>query len=187
MQALDISHLSNEEYLQGELESEVRHEFFDGFVYAMAGAGEKHNTISLNLATAMRHKVRGTNCRTFIADMKLFLPELNRFYYPDILLTCDPQDDHEFYKQHPCLIVEVLSPSTETIDRREKLHAYQDIPSLREYLLVSQEQQQVELYRRKDDGKTWQYFLLDKIDDVLQLECLDLNMGMDEIYEDVFS
>lgn len=184
MQLKDIIPISNDAYLQGELESEIRHEFYDGQVYAMARAGEKHHVISLNLATALRQKARGTNCKTFIADMKLFIPELNRYYYPDVLLTCDPEDNHEYYKRNPCLIIEVLSPATENIDRREKLHAYQDIRSVKEYLLVSQEKMQVELYRR--DDRHWQYSLLNDDTDVLHLDCLDLNITMPEIYEDVY-
>lgn len=184
MQLKDIIPISNDAYLQGELESEIRHEFYDGQVYAMAGAGEKHNVISLNLATALRQKARGTNCTTFIADMKLFIPGLNRYYYPDVLLTCDPEDNHEYYKRNPCLIIEVLSPATENIDRREKLHAYQDIRSVKEYLLVSQEKMQVELYRR--DDRHWQYSLLNDDTDVLHLDCLDLSITMPEIYEDVY-
>jgi len=115
--------------------------------------------------------------------MKLFIPELNRFYYPDVLLSCDKDDNHEYYCEKPCLIVEVLSPSTEAIDRREKLHAYQDIPSLKEYIMVSQDEYKVELYRR--DGEHWQYFLLNEIDDVLQLTCIDLDISMPQVYEDV--
>ena len=149
----------------------------------MAGAGEKHNIISGNLFSALRQKARGTDCRAFIADMKLYIPNLNRFYYPDILLVCDPDDNHEYYKQNPCLIIEVLSPTTESIDRREKLHAYQAIPSVKEYLLVSQENKQIELYRR--DGKHWQYILLNNDTDILQLSCLNLEITMPEIYEDV--
>jgi len=187
MQALEITPVNTEEYLQGELESDIRHEFYDGHVYAMAGAGAKHNIISLNLATALRQQARGTDCRAFIADMKLYIEDINRFYYPDILLACDRGDDHEYYKQRPCLIIEVLSPSTENTDRREKLHAYQNIPSVKEYMMVSQEEQMVELYRRDNqDSKKWQYYLLTDEADVLELECLDLKMTMPEIYEDVF-
>jgi Uma2 family endonuclease len=184
MEAIEIALISNEEYLQGELESNIRHEFYDGTVYAMAGAGVKHNIISLNVATALRQKSRGTKCQTFIADMKLYIPELNRFYYPDILLACDPDDNDEYYKQNPCLVIEVLSPSTENIDRREKLHAYQNINSLKEYLLISQEKMQIELYRRS--GKFWQYALLEKEDDILQLSCLDMELSITDIYEEVF-
>jgi len=161
-QAIEVSSLSINEYLQGELESDIRHEFYDGHVYAMAGAGVKHNTISLNLAAILRQETRGTDCRAFIADMKLFIPELKRFYYPDVLLACTPDDNEEYYRKNPCLIVEVLSPSTEAIDRREKLHAYQNIESLQEYLMISQEKMQVEVYQRNASG--WQYLLLDHKD-----------------------
>jgi len=183
MQQTEILPLSIEQYLQGELESDIRHEFYDGQVFAMAGAGEKHNIISGNLFAALRQKARGTDCRTFITDMKLFIPELNRFYYPDILLACDPEDNHEYYKQRPCLIVEVLSPSTENIDRREKLHSYQNIGSLQEYVLVSQEKMEVELYRR--GSHHWQYFLLNETTDILHLDCLDMDIDMPTVFEDV--
>ena len=182
-QAIEINTISIDEYLQGELKSDIRHEFYDGYVHAMAGAGAKHNTIALNFATRLRQKTRGTDCRAFIADMKLFIPELNRFYYPDVLLSCDPDDNDEYYRQNPCLIIEVLSPSTEAIDRREKLHTYQQIASLQEYLLVSQEKMQLELYQRKDDH--WQYLMLDSEQDTLKIDCLDLELNMHDIYEDV--
>lgn len=183
MQQAIINYIDIDEYLEGELTSNVRHEYYDGQIYAMAGAGEKHNLICLNVASALRQKCRGSQCRTFIADMKLFIEEYNRFYYPDILLVCNPNDNHEYYKQTPCLIVEVLSPSTETIDRREKLHSYQTIDSVQEYVLISQETQSVELYRR--EAGYWVYFLLNEPEDQLTLKCLDLNIPMQTIYEDV--
>ncbi len=182
MQHAPVSPLSIEDYLKGELKSDIRHEYYDGQVYAMAGAGERHNTISGNIFSLLRQNTRGTSCRAFIADMKLYIAELNRFYYPDILLACDANDNHEYYKEKPCLIVEVLSPSTEATDRREKLHAYQNIPALKEYVMVVQDEPRVELYRRMNDG--WHYFLLDK-DDTLQLECMDVVIPMSAIYEDV--
>jgi len=184
MQALEIQPLSRKDYLEGELESDIRHEFYDGYVYAMAGAGAKHNIISGNLFSALRQKSRGTDCQTFMSDMKLYIPDKNRFYYPDVFLACDPNDDDEYYRQNPCLIIEVLSKSTESIDRREKFRSYQAIASVQEYLLVSQEKIQVELYRRA--GKDWQYFLLKNVDDILQINCLDLDISMLDIYEDVF-
>lgn len=183
MRQAQLLKLSKEAYLKGELESEVRHEFYDGEVYAMAGAGRRHNTIALNIASLLRQHSRGSGCRSFMADMKLYIADLNRFYYPDILLACDETDSNEFYIEKPCLIVEVLSPSTEAIDRREKLHAYQAIPSVQEYVMASQDEPRIELYRR--DGAYWQYFLLDEPEDSLQLECLDLAITMQEAYEDV--
>ncbi len=183
MQQAQQPSLSIKDYLKGELESDIRHEFYDGDVCAMAGAGRKHNTIAGNIFSILRQGSRGSDCRSFIADMKLYIADLNRFYYPDVLLACNADDNEELYIETPCLIVEVLSPSTEGIDRREKLHAYQNIASLQEYVMVTQEEQKVELYRR--DGKHWQYFLLDE-NDTLHLECLDIDIKMSEVYEDVF-
>lgn len=184
MQQARLPTISHEDYLQGEFEGDVRHEYVDGHAYAMAGAGENHNIIALNLAAELRRAARGTDCRAFISDMKLRIAELNRFYYPDVLLACDPEDNDAYFKDRPCLIVEVLSPSTEATDRREKLHAYQQIPSLKEYVLVSQDAPKIEPYRRSEDH--WQYFLLDDSADILQLECLDLELNMAAVFEDVF-
>ncbi len=184
MQQAQLLPISIEDYLHGERDGDIRHEYMDGQVFAMAGAGEKHNIIALNLASELRRAARGTNCRAFISDMKLHIAELNRFYYPDILLACDPEDNNAYYKEHPCLIVEVLSPSTETTDRREKLHAYQQIASVKEYVLISQDSPKIELYRRSESH--WEYYLLDDSEDILQLECLDLKLDMATVFEDVF-
>lgn len=183
MQQTAQQHLSIDDYLQGELDSDLRHEYIDGQVHAMAGAGERHNLIAGNLFSTLHQHSRGTPCRPFIADMKLYIENSNRFYYPDILLACEPDDDHEYYKQHPCLLVEVLSDSTEAIDRREKLHAYQAIPSLKEYVLIAQNKAQIETYRRASDH--WQYILLNQTDDILHLECLGVDIPLPDVYEDV--
>ena len=183
MQHATAPYVSIEEYLQGEPASEVRHEYIDGQVYAMAGAGERHNLISGNLYAALRPKARTSGCKLFMADMKLRIRALKRFYYPDLLLTCNPFDGHEFYKEHPCLVIEVLSTSTEGTDRREKWQAYQTIASLQEYVLVAQERQQIEIYRR--DEERWQHITLDASDPVY-LGCLDLELSMAGVYEDVF-
>jgi len=184
MQQAPLQTISIDEYLQKEVERKIRHEYIDGQIYSRAESNEKHNLISGNLATVLRQKARGTDCRPFISDMKLYIASLNRFYYPDIVMTCDPDDDHEYYKEKPCLIIEVLSPSTETTDRREKLHAYQSIPSIKEYILVSQEKPEIELYRRAKDH--WQYFLLNEPSDLLRLECLNTDIPMPVVFEDVF-
>lgn len=173
-----------EEYLQGEELAELRHEFVDGMVYAMSGASERHNRIALNVAFHLRSAARGTACGVFISDMKLRVSTHNAFYYPDILLTCDADDREELYKSRPCLIVEVLSPGTELIDRREKLLVYRTLPSLRHYLLISQDRRLVEHYRRTDSG--WQHLIYEN-DGCLELTCAELTIPLDltDIYEDV--
>lgn len=173
------------EYLEGEQHSDIRHEYLAGRVYAMAGAGEKHNLIAGNLFFHLRAAVRGKECRAFISDMKVRVEQNDAYYYPDVMVTCDPQDTESLSKQLPCLIVEVLSPSTEAIDRREKLVAYRTLPSLRYYLLVSQDQRRVEVYQRGDDGK-WHFEIVEIVGKVaIACDGLAANFSLDDIYEDV--
>ena len=173
------------EYLEGEPQSDIRHEYVAGQVYAMAGAGEKHNRIAGNLFFHLRAAARGKPCGVFISDMKVRVEQSDAFYYPDVMATCDPQDTESLYKRSPCLIVEVLSPSTEAIDRREKFFAYRSLPSLRHYLLVSQEQRRVEWHSR-DESCGWLFSLLEHTG-MIEISCEGLQaiFSLDDIYEDV--
>lgn len=129
-----ISYITEQDYLAYELAADCRHEYLDGQIYAMAGANERHNRISLNIAFHLRAAARGGHCGVFVNDMKLRIDQ-GRAYYSDVMLVCDSRDNEEYYKQQPCLIAEVLSQSTATTDRREKCPAYQKIQSLRYYLM----------------------------------------------------
>lgn len=171
------------DYLESEAHSTVRHEFVDGEVYAMAGAGEAHNLISGNVFARLRSVVRGGPCRVFISDMKLHVAAWNAFYYPDVMVVCNTADTQTHYKESPSVIVEVLSDSTAGIDRREKLLAYRTLASLREYVLIAQDQRQIDIYRRAPDG-TWQMESLGE-GDLLQLDSVGVVMSMAEVYEDV--
>lgn len=177
--------MSVQEYLAGEPLSDIRHEYLAGAVYAMAGAGEKHNRVAGNLFFHLRAATRGKPCGVFMNDMKVRVAQADSFYYPDVLVTCDPQDTEAYYKQFPCLIAEVLSPSIEAIDWREKLLAYRKLPSLTHYLLLSQEQRRVEWYARDDQGR-WLLTVLEG-SGVLDLLCQDLSVQvtLDDLYEDV--
>ncbi len=174
-----------DEYLAGEQDSDIRHEYLAGQVFAMAGAGEKHNRIAGNVFFHLRAAARGKPCGVFISDMKVRVEQNDAYYYPDVMATCDPADSESLYKRSPCLIVEVLSPSTEAIDRREKLIAYRSLPSLRYYLLVSQEKRQVECYVRDTDNR-W-LITVSENEGSLEFLCDDLkaNFSLDDIYEDV--
>lgn len=178
-----LTRLNADDYLEGELKSDIRHEYVDGEVYAMAGAGEAHNLIALNVASRLRGAARGGPCRVFISDMKVRVAAWNAFYYPDVLAVCDASDTQTYFKEKPCLIVEVLSSSTESIDRREKMLAYRTLTSLREYVLIAQDKRQIEVYRRGEDG-AWSLETLTE-GDVLQLECVGATLSLDEVYEDV--
>ncbi len=153
----------------------------------MAGASEEHNLIVGNIYALLRPHLRGTTCRPFVSDMKVKVEtqKVDIFYYPDILVTCDPQDNDRYVKTHPNLIVEVLSDSTETTDRREKLVNYQTLESLREYVLVSQDEIKVEVYRKDAQGN-WSVQTLGKGDDV-EFNSVGLTLTMTDIYEDVFT
>jgi Uma2 family endonuclease len=177
-------HISIDDYLDGEQQSDVRHEYVAGQVFAMAGAGKNHNRISLNLAFHLRAATRGTPCATFISDMKVRVQAHDAFYYPDVLLGCDPEDNEPLYLRSPCLIAEVLSPSTEVIDRREKLLAYRALASLRYYLLVSQEQPRVEVYRRDPDGG-WRYDAHDAGELTIDCGGTPIRLNLADLYEDV--
>lgn len=176
-----------EEYLNLEQDAEIRHEYVVGQIYAMAGASEAHNLIAGNIFAVLRPHLRGSSCRAFVADMKVKVKaqKADIFYYPDLLATCDPNDSEKYFKTYPSLIVEVLSDFTETTDKREKRINYQTIDSLKEYVLVSQDETRVEIYC-KDNNGNWTVETLGKNDD-LQLNSVGLTLTMADIYEDVFS
>lgn len=176
--------LSIDEYLRGEQASPIRHEYVAGRVYAMAGAGEAHNRIAGNLFFHLRAAARGTPCAVFISDMKVRVAAHDAFYYPDVLLTCEPSDREALSKAAPCLIAEVLSPSTEVIDRREKLLAYRALESLDHYLLLSQDRRLVEVYRRDAKGG-WRYDVMEEGELAFACGGIDIRFGVADLYEDV--
>ncbi len=173
------------EYLQLEAQSPTKHEYRDGEIYAMAGASDVHVTIALNLATLLRGHVRGTGCRVYISDMKAHIEARNCYYYPDVMVTCDPRDQqNEMFKQFPKLIVEVLSDSTEAFDRGDKFADYQRLESLEEYVLINTRHQRVECFRRNEDG-LWvlQYYTPDT--ETFLLASLGFTDTIAALYEDV--
>lgn len=127
----------------------------------MAGARDEHVTLTGNLGVLLRNHVRGTGCRVYISAMKIRIEARNRFYYPDVMVTCDPRDQEtSAYKRFPKLVVEVLSSSTEAFDRGDKFADYQTLESLEEYVLINTRHQRVECFRRNEAG-LWvlQYFM----------------------------
>jgi Uma2 family endonuclease len=128
------------------------HEYVDGVIYAMAGAGERHNRIAPNIGFQLRAAARGTPCGVYVSDMKLRAAHASAYYYPDVILSCEPASPETVFKEAPCFIAEVLSPSTAAIDTREKLRAYRGIESLRYYVLVDSDRVSVAYHLRGDDG-----------------------------------
>jgi Uma2 family endonuclease len=183
MIALKSDHyMSPEEYLEFEHRSDIKHEYIDGEVYAMAGTTKAHNTISLNLAILFREKLKNSNCQTFMADIKVNISNKKRFFYPDIVVTCDDNDDVNAYDiKFPKVIVEVLSESTEKFDRGKKFQYYRTIPSLQEYILVSSQEYLIECFRRtKNDLWTLQTY--EGLNEIVRIESLAIDAPLSEIY-----
>jgi Uma2 family endonuclease len=178
-------YLTSDQYLQMEEQSFVKHEYVDGQSFAMAGASDAHVTIALNLASSLRSHVRGSGGRVYISDMKARIESLNRFYYPDVMVTCEERDQETpTYKRFPTLIVEVLSDSTEAFDRGDKFADYQEIASLREYVLISTKRQRVDCFCRNEQG-LWllQSYRPEQIS--FRLDSLDFEGKIAGLYEDV--
>lgn len=177
-------HLSPEQYLSYEEASPIKHEYRDGEVYAMAGASDAHVTIALNLAVGLRNHIRGTGCRVYLSDMKARINANNRFFYPDVMVTCDERDQATAtYKQFPCLIVEVLSASTEAFDRGDKFADYQSLESLQEYMLINPRRQRIECFRRSEDR--WVLETYTATSETFTLSSINYEGEMAAIYEDV--
>jgi Uma2 family endonuclease len=173
--------ISPEEYLAGELRSEVRHEYISGRVYAMAGTSVNHNHIAGNFMIELGIHLRGKKCAPFMNDMKVRIREASdeTYYYPDVMVNCDPAGQQTYFCDTPALIVEVLSPSTEVIDRREKLTAYRRIPSLHTYILAEQDKREVTVYHRIPQG--WEKTILTGAD-ALTVPELEFSISLDAIY-----
>ena len=176
--------ISVEEYLQGEPLSELRHEYVDGEVFAMAGGLLNHNTIALNAASELRTHLRGKPCRAFMADalVRVLAFQQDVFYYPDVMVGCDDRDTNAQFLRFPKLIIEVLSKSTERVDRNEKFLRYITIPTLEEYVLAVQKCQAVTIFRRRLD---WGQEVIEDPQGIVRLESVGLELPLAAFYENV--
>ncbi|MBW4684933.1 MAG: Uma2 family endonuclease [Komarekiella atlantica HA4396-MV6] len=184
-------YISPEEYLEGEKVSEIKHEYIDGQIYAMVGASDAHVTVSMNVAMLLRNHLRGSGCRVYMLDIKAQIDVINRYFYPDVMVTCDARDrESEFFKSHPCLIIEVLSESTEGYDRGKKFASYRHLESLQEYVIISPDRMSMECFRRNEEGH-WVLYPYEKEQEVhlasVNFRCAMPTAGCAyaEIYEDV--
>ncbi|MEG3865632.1 MULTISPECIES: Uma2 family endonuclease [unclassified Microcoleus] len=172
------------EYLVWEAKQELRHEYIDGEIVAMTGGSLPHNDIALNLYRALYPHLRERGCRVNVSDAKVQARKNSRYFYPDLVVSCDPDDlkSREFI-QKPKVIVEVLSPGTANYDRTKKLKYYRQIPSLQEYVLVDSEEIVVEVYRR-GEGKMWLYYEYEA-GEAIALESIEFECAIELLYEGV--
>ena len=184
-QAVTVPRYTLADYLAMEPDGDVRHEFINGEIFAMVGASLAHGVIVMNLGAAIRPHLRGTPCRVVANDRKVLVAVANRVYYPDLLVRCatDHDDAPDAYTEtQPTLIIEVLSPSTAAIDRRQKRLDYQQLASLKDYVLVAQDERLVEVYSRH--GETWTVTTY-RGDESVVLPSIDVTLPLAIIYEDV--
>jgi Uma2 family endonuclease len=173
--------ISVEEYLDGEKVSDIKHEYLDGKMYAMAGASLKHNIINANTFGLLWNHLKGQACFPLSSDMLLEISS-TQYRYPDIMVVCDDDSsDNDFIRKNPLLIVEVLSKSTRKKDRSEKLKEYLSLPSLQEYVLIEQDIAEIEVQRRNKSWKSSYYFLGDKV----TLESIGVTLLVEDIYQRV--
>ena len=179
------SYLTPEEYLQLEETNTTKHEYIDGEIYAMAGATDTHVTIAGNIFALLLAHLRGSGCRVYISDMKVRIESKNRFFYPDVMVTCEEKDrENTTYKKFPRLIIEVLSDSTEAFDRGDKFADYQSLETLQEYVLVNSKKVRIECFRRTDDG-CWMLQFYTPENKTFKLQSIDFEGSITDIYEEV--
>lgn len=183
MIALPDFRMSVEEYLAWEATQEERYEYWDGEVVARSGATRNHNRISLNCLKLLDDALGDRGCEVYIVEVKVQVEPGSKYFYPDVVVTCDPRENDPQWVQYPCLIVEVLSPSTEAVDRGQKFAKYRQSPTLQEYVLVQATQPGVEVFRRNEQGK-WvlsEYSL----GETMLLESVGVEMAIADIYRQV--
>ena len=174
--------ISENDYLEGELISDVKHEYIDGIVYAMAGASTKHNLISSNILSELKNSLKQKNspCDVFSSDMKVKVSKItDSFFYPDVMVVCDAdKNDDDYYKTSPLIIVEVLSKSTRRNDFTIKMMSYFNIPGLEEYVLIEQDICQVQVYSKSKNWQSASYFLGDDI----TFNSISTTLSVEDIY-----
>ncbi len=183
--------LTPEDYLVWEAEQQIRHEYIDGEVYAMAGGTIPHNDIALNAYNALRGHLKSVGCRVNVADVKVQVSNAKACFYPDVVITCNEQDRRSRQViSFPKIIIEVLSPSTAGFDRGDKFKYYRRFPTLLEYVLIDAEKISVDVYRRGNAGK-WELtsypedFAESDNPDIFELTSIDFQCPLSLIYEDV--
>lgn len=178
-------YLTPDEYLALERKAEFKSEYMDGVVYALAGGSERHSLLATNIITSLSVQLRSRPCKVYSSDLKIGTPKLQRFFYPDVSVVCgDVQfsDDQKDVILNPILIVEVSSESTAAYDRGKKFLSYQQLNSLQDYLLVSQDEILVEGYARQGNN-TWLYTKVTGLEATLALASVNCQLALRDIYD----
>jgi Uma2 family endonuclease len=180
----NLPRFTPEEYFAWEEQQLEKHEYIGGEVYAMTGGTVNHSEIAVNFVSLLRSHLRGSGCKTLNSDCRLNIVGTDDYTYPDISVTCDDRDKNTTkYITYPCLLVEVLSPSTEAYDRGGKFRMYRQNPVLQDYVLVSVEKIEVDLYRKTESG-SWEIINY-QAGDTIELRSVNLTFPIEQIYQDI--
>jgi Uma2 family endonuclease len=180
--------ITEEMYLEQERRSIAKHEYYNGAIYAMAGASEQHNLIALNIAAALHALLRGRTCRTYPSDMRVKVMRTGLNTYPDFSIVCGQSQFTDTTRRdtliNPTVIIEILSPSTERYDRGMKFQHYRTINSLQEYILVSQDKLQIERFVRQENNE-WVFSEAIGIEATLPISSIQGMLALRDVYEQV--
>lgn len=171
--------ITEQEYLQGEMIAELRHEFIDGEVFAMAGTSRNHSLLVSNCVQMLTNHLQTSPCMTFSSEIKVKTDGC--FFYPDVMVVCEDDQGHDYYTEKPTIIIEVLSKTTRRMDKTVKLAAYKTLPSLQEYLLIEQDHVEVEMFRRSQNWFAEHFFL----GDTIRFESIGLSINVADLYHRV--
>jgi Uma2 family endonuclease len=185
MSALPNVRMTEAEYLAFDRASDIKHEYYRGEVFAMSGGSPEHNMICASVGATLYAQLRGRSCKTFSSDQRIKIPHMGLYTYADFTVTGDrPAFTEGDTLLNPTLLIEVLSPSTELYDRGRKFQHYRTIDSLREYVLIAQDQPRIERYLRQDDG-TWLLTDAVGLESRIELTSIDCTLALADVYEQV--
>ena len=184
MSSLPKALMSEAEYLANERQSQIKHEFYLGELFAMASAGREHNLIALNIGGELRQKFKGQRCEAYVGDMRVRVTRTGLYTYPDVVVVCDKPEFADDTLLNPTVLIEVLSDSTEQYDRGTKLKHYRQLPSLRGYVLVSQTEPLVEQCVRRDNNH-WELSETAGLEATLTLSSLGCEIPLAEIFDKI--
>jgi Uma2 family endonuclease len=172
------SYISEEDYLADEELRDIKHEYFDGEIFAMSGGTVNHQRLTINISSEFHNHLKGTPCEAFSSDMKVRADKGKKYFYPDVVVSCNNDDGNTHFSESPRIIVEVLSNSTRKFDKNLKRQIYESIPSLEEYVLIEQDRVEITVFRKSVSWQPTYYF----IEDEITFESIDLTLPVLEIY-----
>lgn len=182
-----LARLTAEQYLSQERQSETKSEYFNGEIFAMAGASREHNQISVNLVRVLGNQLLEKPCGVYSSDMKVRIEKARKYTYPDIVVACQMErfeDEHRDVLLNPVAIIEILSDSTEAYDRGRKFLHYQLLDSLIVYLLVSQDAPRIEMFTRHENN-AWLYTEFHGLDAIVKIESIGCSLRLGDVYHKV--